>query len=192
MSAFIIGTTMQNHFPLWKNLLILVTFIVCLIYSIPNLFGDDPSVQITSSGAIPLEQKQVDDIKSILSDAGLAGKALEFKKGQVLVRYTNTPDQLKAADLLRDKLAKQATVALNLAPATPAWLNAIGANPMYLGLDLRGGVHFLLEVDMNAALKQAEERYLGDLKIALRDAKIHYLSVAKEGDAIKIKLNNEA
>lgn len=183
---------MQNYFPFWKNLLILIVFALGVLYSIPNLFGDDPSVQLTSSGSIPLEQKQVDEIKTILAGAGLSGKAFEFNKGQILIRYVNTQDQLKAADLLRERMARQATVALNLAPATPAWLNAIGASPMYLGLDLRGGVHFLLEVDMNAAIKQAEERYTGDLRIALREAKIHYQSIAKDGEAIKIKLNNEA
>ncbi|NOT85711.1 MAG: protein translocase subunit SecD [Methylococcaceae bacterium] len=183
---------MQNHFPFWKNCLILIAFAIATFYAIPNLFGEDPSVQLTSSTSIPFEQPQVEQIKSTLTTAGLTTKALEFAKGQVLVRFNNTQDQLKAADLLRDTLENKATVALNLAPSTPAWLRALGAGPMYLGLDLRGGVHFLLEVDIPAAIKQAEERNIGDLRLALREAKIHYQSVTKESNAIKIKLNNEA
>ncbi|MEQ1636352.1 MAG: protein translocase subunit SecD [Methylococcales bacterium] len=181
---------MQNHFPFWKNCLILIIFAISTFYAIPNLFGEDPSVQVTSSNSIPFEQPQVEQIKSTLASAGLTTKAVEFVKGQVLIRFNTTQDQLKAADLLKDNLDDKATVALNLAPSTPGWLRALGAGPMYLGLDLRGGVHFLLEVDMAAAVKQAEERNIGDLRLALREAKIHYQSVAKENNAIKIKLNN--
>lgn len=183
---------MQNHFPLWKNLLVIIVFLISVFYSLPNLFGEDPSVQVSSATAVPLEQAQVDQVKSVLSTAGLAGKADEFNKGQLLVRFNNTQDQLKANDLLKDRFAGKMTVALNLAPATPEWLRALGASPMYLGLDLRGGVHFLLEVDMEAAVKQAEERYTGDIRLALREAKIHYNTVAKDNAAIKVKLNNEA
>lgn len=183
---------MQNYFPLWKNTLILLIFAICTLYAIPNLFGEDPSVQITTSGAIPLEQPQVTQAKSLLTTAGLNTKSFEFANGQILARFENTQDQLKAADLLKESLGDAATVALNLAPSTPDWLRALGANPMYLGLDLRGGVHFLLEVDMTAAIKQAEDRTLGDLRIALREAKIHYQSVAKDKDTIKVKLNSEA
>jgi preprotein translocase subunit SecD len=183
---------MQNYFPVWKNCLILIVFAIATLYAIPNLFGEDPSVQLTSSSAIPLEQPQVDQIKTTLEKVGLTGKSIEFAKGQVLIRFDNTQDQLKAADLLKEMQEGKATVALNLAPSTPGWLRTLGAGPMYLGLDLRGGVHFLLEVDMAAAIKQAEERTIGDLRLALRAAKIHYQSVAKENDAIKIKLNNDA
>lgn len=181
---------MQNHFPFWKNCLILVTFAIATFYAIPNLFGEDPSVQLSSVNSKPLEQSHVDQMKTALEKAGLTSKAIEFDKGQVLVRFNNTQDQLKAADLLRDSLENKATVALNLAPSTPTWLRALGANPMFLGLDLRGGVHFLLEVDIPAAIKQAEERSIGDLRLALRAAKVHYQSVTKENTAIKIKLNN--
>jgi preprotein translocase subunit SecD len=107
------------------------------------------------------------------------------------VRFNNTDEQMKAADLLRDKMAEKATVALNLAPATPDWLMALGAKPMYLGLDLRGGVHFTLEVDMETALKQAEERYNNDVRSSFRDAKVRYQSVSKEVGGIKIVLPNE-
>lgn len=179
---------MQNHYSLWQNLLILGIFLISLIYSLPNLYGEDPSVQVSSTNA--LAQEQANKIEATIKTAGVNLKAFEFKGGRILARFSNTDDQLKVADLLRDQMGNDATVALNLAPTTPAWLQKIGADAMYLGLDLRGGVHFLLEVDMDAAVKQAEERYTEDLRLALRDAKIRYLSVAKDSEFIKIKLKS--
>ncbi|MCX7097359.1 MAG: protein translocase subunit SecD [Methylococcales bacterium] len=179
---------MQNHFPLWKNLLILVVFVVGIIYSLPNLYGDDPSVQVSSTQTTLISQIQANQIESDIKSVGLAIKAFEFNDGRVLARFKNTDDQLKAADLLRDKMGSNYTVALNLAPTTPPWLRALGADAMYLGLDLRGGVHFLLEVDMNAAAKQAEERYTDDVRLALRSAKLRYQAVTKDGGFIKVTL----
>ena len=179
---------MQNHYPLWKNLLILGVFLISLIYSLPNLFGEDPSVQVSATNA--LTQEQANKVESTIKTSGVTSKAFEFKDGRILARFANTDDQLKIADLLRDQMGSDATVALNLAPKTPPWLQNIGADAMYLGLDLRGGVHFLLEVDMDAAVKQAEERYTEDLRLALRDKKIRYLSVSKEGGFIKLKLKS--
>jgi len=177
---------MQNHFPLWKNLLVLSIFLISLIYSLPNLYGDDPSVQASSS--TPITQDKANQIESLIKKTGINLKAFEFNTGRILARFTNTDDQLKAADLLREQLGNNTTVALNLAPTTPAWLQAIGADAMYLGLDLRGGVHFLLEVDMDAAVKQAEERYNDDIRQALRGEKIRYQSVTKDGGYIKVTL----
>ncbi|MEY4718187.1 MAG: preprotein translocase subunit SecD [Pseudomonadota bacterium] len=182
---------MQNHFPLWKNLSVIVILVFGILYALPNLFGNDPAVQVASNNPNPLQQKQADDVVSMINEAGFALKSSEFKDGKILARFNTTDDQLKVADLLRDKLSGQATVALNLAPATPSWLRSLGAEPMYLGLDLRGGVHFLLEVDMDTALKQAEERYINDIRSAFRDAKVRYQSVAKEAGGIKIVLAND-
>ena len=179
---------MQNHFPAWKNALVLIVLAFGIIYSLPNLYGNDPAVQLAASGSTPLQPAQAEDVKASLKQAGYTPKAFEFKNDKILVRFNNTDEQLKAADLLRDKLANKVTVALNLAPATPDWLRALGAEPMYLGLDLRGGVHFLLEVDMDAALRQDEERYVNDIRTAFRDAKIRYQSVSKEADGIRISL----
>ena len=179
---------MQNHYSLWQNLLILGIFLISLIYSLPNLFGEDPSVQVSSTSAIT--QDQATKIEAAIKTSSVTSKAFEFTDGRILVRFKNTDDQLKIADLLRDQMGNDATVALNLAPTTPAWLQKIGAQAMYLGLDLRGGVHFLLEVDMDAAVKQAEERYTEDLRLALRDKKIRYQSVTKEGGYIKVKLKS--
>ena len=181
---------MQNHYPLWKNLLILTILAISVVYSLPNLYGSDPSVQIAPVLKSKLDQPQVDLIKSTLSNAGLAIKEFEFANNQILIRFNNTDVQLKAADVLRDKMGDSISVALNLASSTPKWLRSLGANPMYLGLDLRGGVHFLLEVDMVAAIKQAEERYNLDVRSMLRNEKIRYESVAKDEGAIKITLKD--
>ena len=179
---------MQNHFPLWKNLLILIVFGVGLIYSLPNLYGDDPSVQVSSTQTASITQEQANNIDSEIKAVGAPVKAFEFKDGRVLARFNNTDDQLKVADLLREKMGSNYTVALNLAPTTPSWLRALGANAMYLGLDLRGGVHFLLEVDMDAAARQAEDRYTDDVRLALRSEKLRYQSVTKDGGFIKVVL----
>ncbi|MEQ1531448.1 MAG: protein translocase subunit SecD, partial [Methylococcales bacterium] len=181
---------MQNHYPLWKNILIISVFLICTIYSLPNLYGEDPSVQVSSSSTTKLTEEQGKQVEAAVKAAGFNAKAFEFNDGHVLARFTNTDEQMKIADLLRDQLGNNYTVALNLAPTTPAWLRALGADAMYLGLDLRGGVHFLLEVDMDAAVKQAEERYNDDVRLALRAAKIRYQSVAKDNGFLKVKLTS--
>jgi len=181
---------MQNHFPLWKNILVLVVFIIGTIYALPNLYGDDPSVQVSPVRESKLDQAQADKIEAQIKAAGVTAKAFELKDSHVLARFNNTDDQLKIADLLREGLGNDFTVALNLAPTTPPWLQAINAKAMYLGLDLRGGVHFLLEVDMDAAVKQAEERYTDDVRLALRSEKIRYQSVTKDSGFIKVTLNS--
>lgn len=180
---------MQNHYSLWKNISIILVFLISIIYSLPNLYGDDPSVQV-SHIVNKLTQAQASDIETTIKNTGTPLKTYQFKDGRVLARLTNTDDQMKIADLLRDKMGNNYTVALNLAPTTPSWLQAIGAQAMYLGLDLRGGVHFLLEVDIDAAVKQAEERYNDDLRLALREAKIHYQNVSKDNGFIKVILKD--
>ncbi len=182
---------MQNHFPLWKNLLILTVLVIGIVYSLPNLYGDDPSVQISAGNASEISAAQLEGIEKTLSRAAISAKAVEVQGSKILARFNNTDDQMRAADLWRNSLGGKYTVALNLAPATPDWLRSFGAEPMYLGLDLRGGVHFLLEVDMVAALKQADERYNNDVRLALRTAKIRYKSVSFDKGALKVVLRND-
>jgi preprotein translocase subunit SecD len=148
-------------------------------------------VQISASNETKISSAQLDNIKSLLKKAAITVKAVETQKNKVLVRFNNTDEQMRAADLLRNSIGNKLTVALNLAPATPDWLRSLGAEPMYLGLDLRGGVHFLLEVDMDAALKQAEQRYNDDIRSALRTAKIRYKSVSFDSGAVKVVLRND-
>jgi len=182
---------MQNHFPFWKNFLIITVLLVGIVYALPNLFGDDPSVQISASNETEISPAQLGNIESTLKNAAITVKAVERQKNKVLVRFNNTNEQMRAADLLRNSIGNKFTVALNLAPATPDWLRSFGAEPMYLGLDLRGGVHFLLEVDMDAALKQAEQRYNDDIRSGLRSAKIRYKSVSFDNGAVKVVLRND-
>jgi preprotein translocase subunit SecD len=182
---------MQNTFPLWKNLFIVMVLGLGLLYALPNIYGDDPSVQISSTRTTQLTDDQLNLIKETLTAQGIVAKAIEFNDDQILVRLESLDDQIKAADYLKSALGRGFTTALNLAPATPSWLRAIAAEPMYLGLDLRGGVHFLLEVDMDAAIKQAEERYVGDIRGALRAEKIRYASIAKVNDFVQVKLKSE-
>ncbi len=182
---------MQNRYPLWKNILILVVLALGVFYALPNLFGNDPSVQLSSSTTTKFEQSKVDEIETKIKSSGIPLKSFEFEDGKILARFNNTDDQLKAADLLRETKGRDTTVALNLAPATPEWLRSFGADPMYLGLDLRGGVHFLLEVDMDAAITQAEDRYYNDIRSALRAKKIRYQSVTRDKGRIKVKLKTE-
>ncbi|MGX2039707.1 protein translocase subunit SecD [Methylocaldum sp. MU1018] len=182
---------MRNRFPLWKNLLIIAVLVLATIYSLPNFFGEDPSVQLSPLRSSKLDEATRVQVEKLLADAEMKPKSLELSEKRLLVRFTETETQLKAADLLTGSLGNNYTVALNLAPSTPAWLRAINAQPMYLGLDLRGGVHFLMQVDMDAAVRQAEERYAEDIRSLLRESKIRYLSVDKNNQVIEVKFQDE-
>ncbi|HYE37165.1 protein translocase subunit SecD [Methylocaldum sp.] len=181
---------MRNRFPLWKNLLIIAVLALATIYSLPNFFGEDPSVQLSPLRSAKLDQATRVQVEKLLADAGMKPKSLELSEKRLLVRFTETDTQLKAADLLTGSLGDNYTVALNLAPSTPGWLRAINARPMYLGLDLRGGVHFLMQVDMDAAVRQAEERYAEDIRSLLRESKIRYLSVDRDNQFIEVKFQD--
>lgn len=183
---------MLNRFPIWKNVTIVLVFLIGLLYALPNLFGSDPSIQVNASRGAEISDLTVSKIEQKLNQAEIVSKSIEQLEESLLVRFDNAEQQLKAADLIKDKLGDDFTVALNLAPSTPAWLESINALPMYLGLDLRGGVHFLLEVDMKAAIKQAIDRYSGDIRYALRNATpaIRYLSIKNEDDGVLIKFRD--
>ncbi len=183
---------MRNHFPLWKNTLIILILALAVIYSLPNFFGEDPSVQLSPLRGAVLDQALVTQAEKTLGDAGLKAKMVELSEKRLLVRFGDTDVQLKAADALKARFGDRYTVALNLAPATPDWLRAINAAPMYLGLDLRGGVHFLMQVDMEAAIKQSEERYAEDIRTLLRDSKIQYTAVDRDNHTITVKFADAA
>jgi len=181
---------MRNRYPAWKNLFILIVLAIGTIYSLPNFFGEDPSVQILPIRSAKVDQSTVIQVEKLLADAKLAPKAVELNDKQVLARFADTDAQIKAEDLIKNSLGNNYTVALNLAPATPGWLRAINAKPMYLGLDLRGGVHFMLQVDMDAAIQQAQDRYAEDIRTLLRESKIRYLAVEREKSAIQVKFQD--
>jgi preprotein translocase subunit SecD len=174
----------MNQYPAWKYLLIVMVLILGVLYALPNLFGEDPALQITSARgfAIPL------DLDANIEDA-LVVETIEFKNkeragNRMLYRFNSTEDQLRASDVIKQALGEQYVVALNLAHATPTWLRAFGGKPMTLGLDLQGGVHFLMQVDMDTARSQQLDRYVDDLRSALRDERIRYVSVRREGNGL--------
>ena len=178
----------MNRFPLWKYLLIGLTLIVSFLYTLPNFFGEVPAVQIS-----PLKSTEKAD-EALLRQAMAAVNAVGIKNedgfidgNSVKLRFASTDEQLKAKDALQAALGARNTVALNLLSASPSWLTAIGAKPMYLGLDLRGGVHFLLQVDMNAALERKMIGYQGDIRTELRGEKIRYGRLARESKSIVVE-----
>lgn len=181
----------MNRYPLWKNLLILFVLLFGALYAMPNFFGESPAVQISSAkNTVKVEATMLGQIESILKQEGIPFDALFLDASGVKVRLPNTDVQIKAKDALASKLGKDYVVALNLVSRSPDWLRSIGALPMYLGLDLRGGVHFLLQVDMKAAVDKAAERYVGDLRTTLREKRIVYLGVSREGQSVQIKFRN--
>lgn len=181
----------MNRYPLWKNLIVVFMLVFGVIYALPNLYGEDPALQISARAtAITLADQQ--RVTGLLQQHGIPIKQATIVNDQVLVRFANTEDQLKAADLMRKELGRAFIVALNLASNTPAWLSALGAKPMYLGLDLRGGVHFLMEVDMDSALKQMRERMVEDVRGFLRNEKLRYQLVAAEGNDVVVRFADGA
>ncbi len=170
---------MINQYPWWKNLLIVIVVAVGALYALPNLYGEDPALQISSTRDADVSDAALGDVRSELNRLGIDPVAMDLEAQGLVVRFANTEDQLKAKDRLSLTMAEDYVIALNLAPATPDWLRSFNALPMYLGLDLRGGVHFLMEVDTDAAIEMAEERYVGDLRGLLRQNKVRYLTVSR-------------
>ncbi|MEO5574429.1 MAG: hypothetical protein ABIR48_08120 [Gammaproteobacteria bacterium] len=183
---------MTNQYPLWKYLLVLVIVAVGFIYALPNLYGEDPAVQISPTRTTKLDAATQTKIQQLLKQASINYQSISMGEHALLVRFSNDDAQLKAKDIIRDGLGNGYIVALNLAPTTPPWLRALNAEPMYLGLDLRGGVHFLMEVDMEAAVKQAEERYASDLRTLLRDKKVRYITIARTNRGVELKFRSSA
>ncbi|HXH04542.1 MAG TPA: protein translocase subunit SecD [Candidatus Competibacteraceae bacterium] len=183
----------MNRYPWWKHLIIAVVLLGSALYALPNVFGEDPSVQISPARGAELTQAVYDQVLKTLDGDKLAYKRAERSTDRLLVRFVDTETQLKAADVLRTALGNQFVVALNLAPDMPGWLERLGLRPMYLGLDLRGGVHFLMEVDMNAVIRQAEEGYADDVRSLLREQKVRYASVGRDaGGGVRVRFASAA
>ncbi|TFH86983.1 protein translocase subunit SecD [Billgrantia azerbaijanica] len=183
---------MLNRYPLWKYLLILIVLLGGFVYSLPNLFPEDPAVQISSErGDSTVEGERLERLEQSLRDAGIAIKAVEREESRVLIRLKNDDDQLRARDLIAERLGGEYVVALNLAESTPGWLEALSAAPMTLGLDLRGGVHFLLEVDMEAAVTQRLEVNASAIREQLRDERIRYRNTEIDGRTLTFTFASE-
>lgn len=179
------------RYPAWKYVLIIFVLIISTLYALPSLYPDEPAVQISGAKAGSLiDQSILDRAEQVLKEADIATHDGSFGQNAALLRVNNTEEQLKAQDVLRRELGENYVVALNLAPTTPAWLQAIGAKPMKLGLDLRGGVHFLLEVDMSKALEQRLETATADVRRNLRDNKVPFNTIRQNKDTIVVSFSN--
>jgi preprotein translocase subunit SecD len=192
----------MNRYPLWKYLTVLFAVLIGLLYTLPNLFGESPAVQVSSAKAtIKIDPRMLDRVQEILKQAGIKDTGASFEQngpaGTVRVRLADTDIQIKARDIVEKALNPNAgdpsyTVALNLLPASPSWLTALGAHPMYLGLDLRGGVHFLLQVDMQGALTARYDSMVTDIRASLRDQKIDTTGIERSGMSVLISFSDDA
>ena len=171
----------MNQYPLWRYVLVALVIATGVIYAMPNIYGDDPSLQVSARRAEPVDAALGEQVSAALADAGIATKAIELEHNRLLIRFNDTETRAAARAVVEAAAGDQRyIVALNLAPATPTWLRSIGGKPMYMGLDLRGGVHFLMQVDMDAVRVQTEERFVSDLRTAFREAKARYRSIARD------------
>ena len=188
----------MNRYPFWKYIIILITLMVGVIYTLPNFFGEAPAVQV-SAGKVTV---RVDDgtlsrVETALKTASLAPTRLTLEGNSVWARFDTTDNQLKAKDAIEralnpDPADPSHIVALNLVPRSPAWLAALNAKPMYLGLDLRGGVHFMLQVDMRAAITKRLDTLASDIRLTLREKDVRHGGVSREGNSIEIRARDAA
>ncbi|ELY2741804.1 protein translocase subunit SecD [Cronobacter turicensis] len=170
---------MLNRYPLWKYLMLVAVLIVGLLYALPNLYGEDPAVQITGARGVAASEQTLIQVQNTLQKEKISAKSVALEEGAILARFDSTDTQLRAREALMSTMGDQFVVALNLAPATPRWLTAISAEPMKLGLDLRGGVHFLMEVDMDTALGKLQEQNMDSLRSDLREKGLSWTNVRK-------------
>src|SRR5688572_23452144 len=183
----------MNRYPFWKYAVILFALAFGLFYTLPNLFGEVPAVQVSPiKPTLRTDSALMNRVEEILKKGELAADGVFRDQASIKVRLRSTEEQLRAKDLLQTQLGEDYVVALNLLSNSPQWLASIGALPMYLGLDLRGGVHFLLQVDMKAALTKKMESFAGDIRSALRDKRIQHGGVNRAGDAISVRFREAA
>ncbi|ODP96005.1 protein-export membrane protein SecD [Salinivibrio kushneri] len=183
---------MLNRYPLWKYIMVLITLVIGIVYALPNLYGEDPAVQISGARGASVDMTALDSIKQTLESNDLSYQSIALEDGTVLARFKDTEAQIGARDALMSRFdSDDYVVALNLAPATPSWLDTLGATPMKLGLDLRGGVHFLMEVDMDAALEKLITQQEDSFRTDLREARIRYRGLRVEDNTrVVVNLRN--
>ncbi len=183
----------MNRYPLWKFVLIGIAVAIGFLYTLPNFFPEVPAVQVSSSRAgVKLDADLLASVEQTLKDASIPFRGAVLDATGVKVRFDDPDTQLRAKDAIAAKVGGDYIVALNLLSSSPGWLTSIGALPMFLGLDLRGGVHFLLQVDMKAALDKAGDRYVADLRTMMRNEKIQYSGVAREAGGVTLRFRDEA
>ena len=183
----------MNRFPLWKYILIAVVLVVSVLYTLPNFYGEVPAVQVSSTrAAIKADASMMQHVEDELKAQKIPYTSAFLDANSVKIRFADNDAQIKAKDALQARFNEGYSVALNLLSASPAWLTAIGAKPMYLGLDLRGGVHFLLQVDMAAALDKSADRYTSDLRTQLREQKIRYAGISRVRQTVEVRFSDAA
>ena len=191
MSLDLNASRIMNRYPLWKYILVLTVLLLGLVYSMPNIFGESPAVQITTAKATSkLDPALLGKVEAVLQQENIKIDAIFMDATGVKVRFSDADTQIKAKDVLKSSFGKDYVIALNLISRSPSWLTNIHARPMYLGLDLRGGVHFLLQVDMKAALDKAADRYVGDFRASLRKERVSYSGVVRDEQSIQIKFSD--
>ncbi len=167
----------MNRYSIWKYILILFLLGLGALFALPNIYGKDPALQVSAARSAEISELTQFQVSNALEEAGIAYKSIDLGVESLIIRFNNEETQLKAQAVVKKSLGNNYVVAINLAPATPAWLTKFGAEPMFLGLDLRGGVHFLMEVDMDAAIAKANEAYMSDLRSQMRENKIRYKTI---------------
>ena len=184
----------MNQYPLWRYILIAVVIGSGVLYALPNIYGSDPALQVSARRAEAVDQALLERVSAALTSANITAKRIELEEKRLLLRFDTTEVRERARDVVLEAVGDQRyIVALNLAPSTPDWLRAIGGKPMYMGLDLRGGVHFLMQVDMDAVRVQTEERFASELRTAFRIAKIRYRPIARDSEGgLRVSFLNEA
>src|SRR5262245_25296223 len=188
----------MNRYPLWRYLLLAIALVVGLLYTLPNFYGEAPAVQVSSGKAtLKLDAAIVPRIQSALTAANVKADFVQFEGNSAKARFEDTDTQIRAKDAIAKALNPDPSdpsyiVALNLLSRSPAWLTKLRALPMYLGLDLRGGVHFLMQVDMRAALSKKAESYAGDLRSMLRDKGVRHAGIVRDGETITIRFRERS
>ena len=180
----------MNHYAAWKNALIVFFLFLSTLYALPNLYGSDLAIQITGTGDYIVEDSDLESISRTLTENNVDFKSIKIDSNNILVRFNNSQSQLSSKTLLKNSLSRNYVVALNLAPSIPQWLGNLGGKAMSLGLDLRGGVHFLLEVDMEAVVSTSLDRYYNELRTALRKDKL-YKKIRKEDNRLVVSFKSE-
>lgn len=181
---------MLNKYPLWKNLMVVIVLLLGALYALPNLYGEDPAIQISATRSGEVTTSTLEQVERRLRDENIEPRGISLENDQILVRLSSDDEQLQAQDALSSDLGRDYIVALNLAPAQPEWLAALGGMPMKLGLDLRGGVHFLMEVNMEEALSKMRDQMVGEVRNQLREEGIRYRDVEEDDNDVVITLRN--
>ena len=188
----------MNRYPIWKYAIIMIALVVGVLYTLPNFFGEAPAVQVSSAKVVvKVDSTTLSRVEEALKGAGIAADLITLDGTSIKARFGNTETQLKAKDALQKALNPDMgnagyVVALNLLSRSPTWLTSLGAVPMYLGLDLRGGVHFMLQVDMPAALTKKTESLAGDIRTILREKNVRHSGISRNGQSIEVRFRDAA